>query len=134
MSFLDLSRWFSFRLPDINREGIHFRSVSADFKVNHGIYATQNLFVDGDDLKITGAGELDGPRGEIDFIVAMRPFPGLDRAWNYIPILGTGLAAIKNSLLVASFTSKGRSVTEHHSRSAQHAVGIFFGALAIPRG
>lgn len=135
LSFLDLSRWFSFRLPDVGREGIHFRSVSADFKVNHGIYATQNFFVDSDDLRITGAGELDGPKGEIDFIVAIRPFPGLDRAWNYIPILGTGLAAIKNSLLVASFHVKGPVSDPGITPAPLSTLSEFFyGALAIPKG
>ncbi len=135
LNFLDLSRWFTFRLPDLNREGIHFRSLSADFKVNHGIYSTQNLFVDSDDLRITGAGEMDGPRGEIDFMVAVRPFPGLDRAWNYVPILGTGLAAIKNSFLVASFHVKGPVGDPSIAPAPLSTLSeFFFGALAIPKG
>jgi uncharacterized protein YhdP len=135
LSFMDLSRWFTLRLPNINQEGIHFRSVSGDFKITRGVYSTENLFVDGDDLKITGAGELDGPKGELDFTIAVRPFPGLDRAWNYIPILGTGLAAIKNSFLVASFNVKGPvndpSITPAPLSTLSE---YFFGVLAIPKG
>jgi AsmA-like protein len=135
LNFMDLSRWFTLRLPNINQEGIHFRSVSGDFKITRGVYATENLFIDGDDLKITGAGELDGPKGALDFTIAVRPFPGLDRAWNYIPILGTGLAAIKNSFLVASFNVKGPvndpSITPAPLSTLSE---YFFGALAIPKG
>ena len=135
LSFLDLSRWFTLKLPNINLEGIHFRSVAADVKVAHGVYSTQNLFVDGDDLRITGAGEMDGPKGEIDCVIAVRPFPGLDRAANYIPILGTGLAAIKDSLLVASFNVRGPindpSITPAPLSTLSE---FFFGALAIPKG
>jgi uncharacterized protein YhdP len=135
LSFLDLSRWFTLKLPDINLEGIHFRSVAADVKVAHGVYSTQNLFVDGDDLRITGAGEMDGPKGEIDCVIAVRPFPGLDRAANYIPILGTGLAAIKDSLLVASFNVRG-SINDPSITPAPLSTlsEFFFGALAIPKG
>jgi uncharacterized protein YhdP len=135
LSFMDLSRWFTLRLPNINQEGIHFRSVSGDFKITRGVYSTENLFVDGDDLKITGAGELDGPKGELDFTIAVRPFPGIDRAANYVPILGTGLAAIKNSFLVASFNVKGQvndpSITPAPLSTLSE---YFFGALAIPKG
>ncbi|HMA80050.1 MAG TPA: hypothetical protein VKR81_04135, partial [Candidatus Binatia bacterium] len=38
----------------------------------------------------------------------VRPFAGIDSAINQIPILGRGIAAIKNSFLVASFNIKGK--------------------------
>ena len=38
----------------------------------------------------------------------MRPFAGIDSAISQIPILGRGIAAIKNSFLVASFNIKGK--------------------------
>jgi uncharacterized protein involved in outer membrane biogenesis len=135
LSFLDLSRWFTLKLPNINQEGIRFRSISADVKIAQGVYSTKNFFLDGDDLRITGEGELDGSRGDLDFIIAVRPFPGLDTAWNYIPVLGTGLAAIKNSLLVASFHVRGPvedpSVTPAPLSTLSE---FFYGALAIPKG
>jgi hypothetical protein len=57
---------------------------------------------------MTGAGRIDLPKDEIDFLVAVRPFAGIDSAINQIPVLGRGIAAIKNSFLVASFTIQGR--------------------------
>src|SRR5581483_4453086 len=135
LSFLDLSRWFTLRLPNINQEGIRFRSVSADVKIAQGIYSTQNFLLDGDDLRITGEGDLDGTKGDLDFVIAVRPFPGLDRAWNYIPVIGTGLAAVKNSLLVASFRVQGpfndASVTPAPLSTLSEFI---YGALAIPKG
>lgn len=135
LSFLDLSRWFTLKLPNINQEGIRFRSISADVKIAQGVYSTKNFFLDGDDLRITGEGELDGSHGDLDFIIAVRPFPGLDTAWNYIPVLGTGLAAVKNSLLVASFHVRGPiedpSVTPAPLSTLSE---FFYGALAIPKG
>jgi uncharacterized protein involved in outer membrane biogenesis len=135
LSFLDLSRWFSLKLPNINQEGIRFRSISADIRVARGVYSTKDFFLDGEDLKITGAGDLDGVKGELDFVVAVRPFPGLDHAANYIPVLGTGFAAIKNSLLVASFHVHGPmndpSVTPAPFSTLTE---FFYGALAIPKG
>ena len=119
----------------LNQEGVRFRSVTADFKVAQGVYATQNLLVDSDDIRITGAGEMDGPKGETDFVIAVRPFPGVDSAVNYLPLIGQGLAAIKNSLLVASFNVRGPvddpSVTPTPLSTLSE---FFYGALAIPKG
>jgi uncharacterized protein involved in outer membrane biogenesis len=108
LNVLDLSRWFTFQLPDLGKQGIRFRAITGDFKVTQGVYHTENLVVDSDDLRMTGAGKIDVPKDEIDLIVAVRPFSGVDSAINYIPLLGRGIAAVKNSFLVASFNIKGR--------------------------
>ncbi|HEX6435793.1 MAG TPA: AsmA-like C-terminal domain-containing protein, partial [Candidatus Binatia bacterium] len=107
LNLLDLSRWFTLQLPDLAKDGIRFRSIAGDFKVNKGVYYTQNLVVDSDDLRMTGTGRIDAPKDDIDFIVAVRPFAGIDTVINHIPLLGRGIAAIKNSFLVASFNIKG---------------------------
>jgi uncharacterized protein involved in outer membrane biogenesis len=107
LNLLDLSRWFTLQLPDLTKDGIRFRSIAGDFKVNNGVYFTQNLVVDSDDLRMTGTGKIDVPKDEIEFIVAVRPFAGIDSVIHHIPLLGRGIAAIKNSFLVASFNIKG---------------------------
>jgi uncharacterized protein YhdP len=108
LNVLDLSRWFSFQLPDLGKQGIRFRAITGDFKVNQGVYHTDNLVVDSDDLRMTGAGKIDVPKDEVDLVVAVRPFAGIDTAINYIPLIGRGIAAVKNSFLVASFNIQGR--------------------------
>ena len=108
LNVLDLSRWFTFQMPDLSKQGIRFRAITGDFKVNQGVYYTENLVVDSDDLRMTGAGKIDVPKDEIDLVVAVRPFSGVDTAIKYIPLLGRGIAAVKNSFLVASFNIKGR--------------------------
>jgi len=134
LNVLDLSRWFSLKMPDINKEGIRFRKVTGDFKVVRGVYSTQNLLVDSDDLRITGAGEVDGPKGEIDFVIAVRPFPGLDSAVSFIPLIGQGLAAIRNSLMVASFRIRGPLDSPIITPAPLSTLSeFFFGALAIPK-
>jgi uncharacterized protein YhdP len=108
LNLLDLSRWFTLQLPDLTKQGIRFRAITGDFKVNQGVYSTENLLVDSNDLRMTGAGRIDVPKDEIDFIVAVRPFAGIDSAITQIPILGRGIAAIKNTFLVASFNINGK--------------------------
>jgi uncharacterized protein YhdP len=107
LNLLDLSRWFTLKLPDLNKDGIRFRSISADFTVQQGVFSTENLIVDSDDLRMTGGGKIDLANDEIDFVLAVRPFAGIDTAIGYIPLIGRGIAAIKNSFLVASFNIKG---------------------------
>ncbi|MBI2230342.1 MAG: AsmA-like C-terminal domain-containing protein [Deltaproteobacteria bacterium] len=107
LNLLDLSRWFTLQGPDFGKQGIRFRAVTGDFKVTQGVYATENLVVDSDDLRMTGEGKIDLPKGEIDFIVAVRPFAGIDTVIGYIPLIGRSIAAIKNSFLVGSFNIRG---------------------------
>jgi uncharacterized protein YhdP len=135
LNLLDLSRWFSLKMPDLKQRGIRFRSVTGDFKVERGVYATQNLFVDSDDLRLSGAGTLDGATGEMDFVIAVRPFPGLDSAVNFIPLIGPGIAAIKNSFLVASFRVKGPIEDPTITPAPLSTLSEFFySTLAIPKG
>jgi uncharacterized protein YhdP len=134
LNLLDLSRWFTLQLPDLTKDGIRFRSIAADFKVNNGVYFTQNLVVDSDDLRMTGTGRIDVPKDDIDFIIAVRPFAGIDSAINHIPLLGRGIAAIKNSFLVASFNIKG-SIEEPTITPAPLGTlsEWFWGVLGIPK-
>ena len=107
LNLLDLSRWFTLQLPDLAKDGIRFRAITADFKVVQGVYATENLVVDSNDLRMTGTGKIDVPKDHLDFVVAVRPFAGIDSALSYVPLLGRSVAAIKNSFLVASFNIQG---------------------------
>jgi uncharacterized protein involved in outer membrane biogenesis len=108
LNLLDLSRWFTFQMPDLAKQGIRFRAITADFKVAKGVYTTENLIVDSNDLRMTAVGKIDVPNDEVDLLVAVRPFAGVESAFNSVPILGRGIAAIMNSFLVGSFTIKGR--------------------------
>ena len=134
LNLLDLSRWFTLQLPDLGKEGIRFRSITGDFKVNKGVYSTENLVVDSSDLRMTGSGRIDVPKDELDFVVAVRPFAGIDSAMNYIPILGRGIAAIKNSFLVASFNITG-SIDDPTITPAPLGTLAewFWGVLGIPK-
>ncbi len=107
LNLLDLSRWFTLQVPDLKKQGIRFRSITGDFAIKNGVYVTENLLIDSNDLRMTGAGKIDVPKNEIDFVVAVRPFAGIDTVINYIPLIGRGIAAIKNSFMVASFNIKG---------------------------
>jgi uncharacterized protein involved in outer membrane biogenesis len=107
LNLLDLSRWFSLRLPDLKKEGIRFRSISGNFTVQQGVFSTEKLIVDSDDLRMTGGGKIDLGNDEIEFVLAVRPFAGIDTAIGYLPLIGRSIAAVKNSFLVASFNIRG---------------------------
>ncbi|HEX9662827.1 MAG TPA: AsmA-like C-terminal domain-containing protein, partial [Candidatus Binatia bacterium] len=134
LNVLDLSRWFTFQLPDLSKQGIRFRAITGDFKVASGVYSTDNLLVDSDDLRMTGAGKIDVPGDEIDFVVAVRPFAGIDAAITQIPLLGRGIAAIKNSFLVASFNIRGRIDDPTITPAPLGTLSeMFWGVLGIPK-
>jgi len=134
LSLMDLSRWFTLRMPDLNNEGVQYRYISGDFKITQGVYSTRDLVLDSEDLRISGSGTIDGSDTNMNFVIAVRPFPKLDAAVNYIPILGKGIAGIKNSLLVASFRIKGPAKKPSITPAPLSTLSeFFFGALSIPR-
>jgi len=134
LNLLDLSRWFTLQLPDLTKEGIRFRSIAGDFKVIQGVYSTENLIVDSNDLRMTGAGKIDVPKDELDFVLAVRPFAGLDTALSYIPLLGRSVAAIKNSFLVASFNIQGPIDNPTITPAPLSTLAEWFwGVLGIPK-
>jgi uncharacterized protein YhdP len=134
LNLLDLSRWFTLQLPDLTKQGIRFRSITGDFKVTKGVYSTENLIVDSSDLRMTGVGKIDVPKDEVDFVVAVRPFAGIDSAMSYIPILGRSIAAIKNSFLVASFNITGRIDDPTITPAPLGTLSEWFwGVLGIPK-
>ncbi len=134
LNLLDLSRWFSLQVPDLTKQGIRFRSITGDFKVTQGVYTTENLIVDSNDLRMTGTGKIDVPKDEIDFLVAVRPFAGIDTAMSYIPLLGRSIAAIKNSFLVASFNITGKIDDPTITPAPLGTLSEWFwGVLGIPK-
>lgn len=134
LNVMDLTRWFSFQLPDLTQKGIRFRSVTGDFKVKKGVYFTDNLIVDSDDISITGAGQVDGPNESIDAVLALRPFPRIGSVVSYIPLIGPGIAGIKDSVMVASFHVQG-SVDDATITPAPLSTlsEWFFSALKLPQ-
>ena len=134
LNLMDLTRWFSFQLPDFNQEGIRFRRITGDFKILKGVYSTENLLVDSEDISITGAGQYDAPNDVIDAVVALRPFPRMGSVVSYIPLIGPGIAGIKDSILVASFRVQG-PVEEAVITPAPLSTlsEFFYSALRIPQ-
>jgi uncharacterized protein YhdP len=134
LSLMDLTRWFSFELPDFNQKGIRFRTVTGDFHVKEGVYSTENFIVDSDDISITGAGHYDGPKDVIDAVVALRPFPRVSSIISYIPLIGPGLAGIKDSIMVASFRVQGPVEDATITPAPLGTLSeFFFSALKIPQ-
>lgn len=134
LSVMDLTRWFSFQVPDLSQTGVRFRSVTGDFQVRKGVYSTQNLLVDSDDLSITGAGRYDGPGDVIDGVLAFRPFPRIGSVVSYVPLIGPGLAAIKDSVMVASFNVQGPVDNAAITPAPLSTLSeFFFSALKIPQ-
>src|SRR4029434_4480108 len=64
----------------------------------------------------------------------VRPFAGIDTAINCIPLLGRGIAAIKNSFLVARFNIKGTIEDTISTPAPLSTMSEWvFGVLGIPK-
>src|SRR5574337_121108 len=94
------------RLPDLTRERMPYRRVSADIEVKNGVLHTTNLLLDSEVMRLTATGQMTLADQHVDLDVAVRPLQVLEQGIRRIPLLGR-LLPKKQSLAVTYFDMKG---------------------------
>lgn len=94
------------RLPDLTRERMPFRQISADFTVREGVLETQNLLLDSEVVRVSGVGRLRLADETVDFDLGVRPLQVLEQGIRRIPLLGR-LLPQEQSLVVTYFDMTG---------------------------
>jgi len=75
------------RLPDLVKERMPYRRISADFAVSEGVMETQNLVLDSQVVRVSGVGKIQLPEQTIHFDLGVRPLQVLERGIRKVPIL-----------------------------------------------
>jgi len=89
-----------FRLPDLTRERMPYRQITADFKVAGGVMETKNLVLDSEVVRVSGAGTVRLPDQSLELNLAVRPLQVLEGGIRKVPVLrrllpeSQGLAAV----------------------------------------
>jgi len=96
-----------YRLPDLTRERMPYRRISADFDVVDGVMQTKNLLLDSEVVRVSGVGKVMLADQTVDLDLAVRPLQVLEQGIRRIPLLGR-LLPQEQSLVIAYFDMQGR--------------------------
>lgn len=94
------------RLPDLTRERMPYRRISADFTVDRGVMETKNLVLDSEVVRVSGVGKVRVPERTLDFDLAVRPLQVLEGGIRKLPVLGR-LLPQEQGLAVVYFDLEG---------------------------
>ncbi|MCX5802257.1 MAG: AsmA-like C-terminal region-containing protein, partial [Proteobacteria bacterium] len=92
---------------DLKQEGLSYKRMGATFTVKNGIFNTKDFLIDSPSMLITGNGNLDMNKNEIDGSIAVSPLVTVDRIINKIPILRKIIRVKEKGFLYTAYNVKG---------------------------
>ena len=92
---------------DFGQNGLGYTKFGATFTGSKGVFHTSNFLLDSPSMVLTGNGQLDLNKNEIDGIVNVSPLIVLDRTLDQIPIVRTILKEPGQGFLYLSYYIKG---------------------------
>ncbi|HWQ68522.1 MAG TPA: AsmA-like C-terminal domain-containing protein, partial [Patescibacteria group bacterium] len=95
-----------YRLPDLTRERMPYRRISADITVKGGVLHTTDLLLNSEVVRLTAVGQMTLADQRVDLDLAVRPLQVLEQGIRRIPLLGR-LLPRKQSLAVTYFDMEG---------------------------
>ncbi|MBI4590423.1 MAG: AsmA-like C-terminal domain-containing protein [Candidatus Rokubacteria bacterium] len=95
-----------YRLPDLTRERMPYRQISAQFTLKDGVMETQNLLLDSEVVRVSGVGRVRLVDQSVDLDLGVRPLQVLEQGIRKIPLLGR-LLPQEQSLIVTYFDMEG---------------------------
>ncbi len=107
LSLVDVSEWLNANVPDPRVNGVPFKTITASFTGEGGIFRTNDFLLDGPVMKITAFGQVNVAQSALDVTVGMRPFQLLDTVFNKIPLIGSRLAQSQDGIVSAYFHITG---------------------------
>ncbi len=113
LEVIDLRSWLTAKVPDPRVSGLQFRTVSADFKGNNGIFYTDDLLLDGPVIDIVASGNVNMDKSTVDMKVGMIPFNTVNWVLGSIPVVGKNVAGGTKSIISAYFNVRG-PITDPH--------------------
>ena len=92
---------------DFGHNGLAFSKLGATFTGNKGIFQTTDFLLDSPSMVLTGNGQLDLSKKEINGIIQVSPLIVLDRTIEQIPVLKNILKEPGQGFLYLSYSVKG---------------------------
>jgi hypothetical protein len=124
---------------DFGQNGLAYSKLGATFTGKKGIFHTDNFLLDSSSMVLTGNGQLDLNKNEIDGIVNVSPLIVLDRTLEYIPIVRSILKEPGQGFLYLTYSVKGPLDDPEVASSVIGTIGgkaieILRNILTLPKG
>jgi hypothetical protein len=137
LTLLNVAQLLELKVPDLLAEGMPYKTLTADIKIERGIARTENLVLDSQPMKVNAVGQVNLVEDTVDLTVAVKPLQTVDRILARIPVAGWLLGGKEKSLLVAYYQVSGSlrdpQVSPIPLKSVgRNVFGIFRRLLEIP--
>lgn len=106
-SLLNVSQLLTFRLPDMDSEGMPFNQISATVGVKDGLLTSQDFFIDSNAMHLSMVGKVDIVKEQLDLLIGVQPLQTVDKVISRIPVVGWILTGGDGSLITTYFEAKG---------------------------
>ncbi len=124
---------------DLTRQGLVYRRLSASFEGHHGVFHTDNFLIDSPSMLITGMGDLDVGKGEVDGRMTVSPFVTMDKLINLLPLVRSIIRERTSGFLFVVCNIKGPARDPEVKSSYVRSVGarivyLLRNTLQLPKG
>ena len=106
-SILNVAQLFALKLPDMDSEGMPFKSLSADIDLNDGVLHSENLVINSTSMGISVIGDHNLVNQKLDLIMGIKPLATVDTLVKHIPIAGWLLAGEEQAVITTHFNVSG---------------------------
>jgi uncharacterized protein YhdP len=136
-SLLNVSQLFSFKLPDVNREGVPFTRLAAELAIDKGILSSDLIVIDSEAMNMSYIGKFDMVKDDLDLLVVTKPLGTIDKVVTRLPIAGWILGGDEKALITAQFRVTGPGSNPDIeaipiSALSKGVLGLFQRALSLP--
>jgi len=87
--------------------GLQYTKMGASFKVEDGLFTTDNFVLDSPSMLITGKGSVNAKNQKVDGTITVSPLVAIDKTINKIPVLRSIVRNKDRGFLYASYDVKG---------------------------
>ena len=106
-SLLNVAQLFSFKLPDMAKEGMPFRRLTSDITLTNGTLHSENLKIDSPAMDLSVAGDLNLVNNRLNLLMAIKPFGTVDTLVTHLPVAGWLLTGDEKSVINTNFSISG---------------------------
>ncbi len=92
---------------NFSREGLKYNKLGATFAVNKGIFNTTNFLLDSSSMVITGKGDLNLNKKDVNGVLQVSPLIAIDRTIDKIPIVRSILKQRGQGFLYITYNVRG---------------------------
>jgi uncharacterized protein YhdP len=107
-SILNVSQLLKFQLPDMVKDGMPYKTITAGVNLKNGVLSSNDFFIDSNAMQISAHGKVDLTKEELHSVVGIYPLQTMDMVVAKIPVVGWVLTNEDKHLFIVNFQVDGK--------------------------